>query len=88
MEKMRLPESLIGESIIFIFNGYIIKNLKLKETVGELYIKNDSTIVVFDQNNIIGAGGPVINFVDVSSNIVKKLEFSEDDPKWREVCKG
>ena len=86
MRKIGLYESLIGTSVIFLFNADMIQNSQ--KTVGELSIKNGYTITVIDNNNVIGAGGPAIDFVDVSSKIVKKLEFSKDAPKWREVCKG
>ena len=39
-------------------------------------------------NNLIGAGNPPIDFVDVSSKIVKKLRFKDNAPKWRKACKG
>ena len=71
---------------LFICNAQIIKNST--NTFGELSSKNTISIAVNDINNLIGAGSPPIDFVDVSSKIVKKLNFSKDAPRWREVCKG
>ena len=70
----------------FLFNAQSIKNST--NTFGELSSKNTISIVVNDINNLIGAGSPPIDFVDVSSKIVKKLNFSKDAPRWIKVCKG
>ena len=45
-------------------------------------------ITVLDQSNIIGAGFPMLDFVDVSSGKVMKLDFSNKAPVWRKVDEG
>ena len=51
----------------------------------EYYLK----IKVFDTTTkLIGAGPKMMEFIDVSSGIIKRLEFSEKTQIWRKVSKG
>jgi len=74
------------KEICFLYKAQNIKNST--KTFGELSSENTIIIIVNDINNLIGAGSPPIDFVDVSSQIVNKLNFSKNAPRWREVCKG
>jgi len=72
--------------ISFLYNAQDIKNST--KTFGELSSQNTICIIVNDIHNLIGAGSPPIDFIDISSKIVNKLNFNKNAPKWREVCKG
>ena len=74
------------KEICFLYKAQNIKNST--KTFGELSSQNTICIIVNDIHNLIGAGSPPIDFVDVSSQIVNKLNFSKNAPRWREVCKG
>ena len=72
--------------LIFYKNG---KKLRpCYKTLGELDIKKYATIDVILKNYVIGGGGPILDFVDVSKGKIETLKFSEDAPRWRIVKKG
>ena len=86
MKILGLPEKNICKHYIcFLYKAQKIDNST--NTFGELSSRNTIIIVVQDVNNLIGSAPP-IDFVDVSSKIVKKLNFSKNAPRWRKACKG
>ena len=61
----------------------------LSDTLEDIGLYNNSRIFVLDSVEIRGAGGVgFIDFVDVKTGKVKKLEFSKNAPDWRHVDKG
>ena len=54
MEKIGLPENLIGTEIFFLFNGQKV-DTNSEETPKQLKYKNMVAFTVFDQGNVIGA---------------------------------
>ena len=89
-EMVGINFDLIGKYIIMNFNGSKISEIDYCKTLVELGITNHPfiTITVIDRGGIIGSGFPVVDFVDVSTGKIKRLEFSENAPKWRGVSKG
>ena len=77
----------IGNSIVMHHNKNEIKKADYCKTLGEFEINNFSKIMVNDPYGIIG-GGMMVDFVDVSTGKIKKLDFSENAPNWRGVNKG
>ena len=74
----------IGKDIIMIYNG---RTISKSETLAELEASIFAlTITVLEKTNIIGR--KMVDFVDVSNGKIKKLEFSKNAPKWREISKG
>ena len=54
MNKIGLPESLIGEQVVFLFCGERV-DVNSDKPLCEHNIRNMSAITVFDQGNVIGA---------------------------------
>ena len=54
MDKIGLPETLIGKQVVFLYCGEKL-DIESNKTLEELRIKNLSSITVFDQGNVIGA---------------------------------
>ena len=70
----------------FTYNGTNIQ--RCGKTLSELGIKNLETLKVISVS-VVGAGGiGMLDFVDVKSGKIKRLDFSADAPKWREVKQG
>ena len=69
---------------------YGAQKLELDKTLEEQNITPPlkNKIVVNDVFNLIGAGGPLIDFVDVSNGNTRKLVISHNAPRWREIGKG
>ena len=54
MQKIGLPDTLIGKQVVFLFCGEKI-DVESTKTLKEQNIRNMSSITVFDQGNVIGA---------------------------------
>ena len=54
MKIMKLDNNLISDKIFFLYNGYKINQKDYEKTLLEFGLRNLSTIVVYDMNNIIG----------------------------------
>ena len=54
MKIMKLDNNLIGDRIFFLYNGYKINQKDYEKTLLEFGLRNLSTIIVLDINNIIG----------------------------------
>ena len=85
--KLDISWKKVNKEIVFIFNGYKIDVSDFNKNIEKFFGKYP-TVTVIDQDNIIGAGYPLLDFVDVSSGKIKKLEFSNKAPIWRRVSKG
>lgn len=72
------------ESKKFVFNA---KNLNQSLTVAEAGLINDSNIFVV-RNGVKGAGGPAMQFTDVSKNKTREIKFSKNAPSYRKASKG
>ena len=72
----------------FIYNGVKL-GFNNTNTLEEIGIRNNSYILV-SPTNLIHGGGVIgfMDFVDVKSRKVKKLEFNPHAPKWRLVSNG
>ena len=72
-------------------DGKIIEEENSNKTLKEFQLGNEYylKIKVFDTTTqLIGAGPKMMEFIDVSSGIIKRLEFSQKAPIWRKVSKG
>ena len=54
MDKIGLPDTMIGKQIVFLYCGEKVE-VESKKTLEEYHIRNMSSITVFDQGNVIGA---------------------------------
>ena len=86
--KIGIDLNLINNSISFVYNSKKLKGDDLYKTLEQLNVKHLASIEVVDRKDIIGAGPKMMDFVDVSSGKIKKLEFSKNAPMWRKVKKG
>ena len=75
------------KNIIFLFCAQKL-DVNSDEKLEKIFQNLDIRITVHDCDNLIGAGGPMLDFVDVSSGKVMKLHFSNKAPVWRKVDKG
>lgn len=84
IKKYRIISNDYNRDNKFIFNG---KELNIHLSVLDNRILGDSIINVIQSQLIFGSGYG-INFIDVSKNKIKELEFSENAPSYRLVDKG
>ena len=75
------------KNLFFLSGGIKIGESDFNENIEKFFMDN-CIVTVVDGNNIIGAGPPLLDFVDVSSGKIKKLVFSDKAPIWRKVSKG
>ena len=52
-KKVNLSESYFGKEVIFLFDGKKLDHESLEE-IKEVGIGNNSSIIIFDQSNVIG----------------------------------
>ena len=85
--KLDISWEKVYKDIYFLFKGHSIVESDFNKNI-EKYFGKYPKVTVIDTTSLIGAGPPVLDFVDVSSGKIKKLVFSDKAPIWRRVSKG